>query len=232
MGCYRSGTSAIAGILHHLGVNMGVGFQEPNAQNPKGYFEDPDFIKANLKIYEAMNQDDDFEYHNGIFEAKKAFHELCKLRSIQILSRHRSTVGSDIWGFKDPKFCVVAKHVELHPDTKIIWIHRDVDETALSIIKSLSLHGEDANMDKWRTFVEHYRDQTTNYMAGCDALHTLDINFPNLLENPRTCINVIADFISMQEEGTVGGWNIPNVHSYDEHLGCPKIRKAYEFMGV
>lgn len=192
MGCYRSGTSAVAGILHHLGVDMGHNFQEPNHANPKGYFEDPRFIAVNLKLYESMNEIDDYAWHNGIFEAKEEFCELCRNRAIETLAGHGS---SKMWGFKDPRFSIVAKHIVLPPDAKIIWIHRDIDETAMSIIKSLSLHGADANMDKWRTFVRHYRDETTNYMAGCNAIHTLDLNLPDLLASPRTCINQISLFI-------------------------------------
>lgn len=211
MGCYRSGTSAVAGILHHLGVDMGSNFQEPNANNPKGYFEDPKFLEANLKIYEAIQIVDDFDHHSRMFEAKKAFHALVEAREKRDIT----------WGFKDPKFCLTAKHVELPPETKIIWIHRDIDETAMSIIKSLSLHGKDANMDKWRVFVKHYRDEAVNYMAGVsihDGLNTLDLNLPDLLASPRTHINEIANFIGMDD------WAIP------EHSAFTKIRRAYKFM--
>jgi hypothetical protein len=219
MGCYRTGTSAVAGILHHLGVNMGKGFQEPNHANPKGYFEDSEFLAVNAKIYEAVNLMEHIDRRIGMFESKEEFHALCRQREI----KSAQPQCRPIWGFKDPRFCVIAKHVVLPPDAKIIWIHRDIDETAMSIIKSLGLHGKDANMNKWRNFVEHYRNEVTNYMAGFDALRTLDINLPDLLTAPRTHINEIANFIGIDH-------NIPNQHTYNEHLTFEKIRKAYEFM--
>ena len=43
IGCYRTGTSAVAGVLHHLGVSMGKSFDPPAKSNPKGFFEDLDF---------------------------------------------------------------------------------------------------------------------------------------------------------------------------------------------
>jgi hypothetical protein len=37
----RSGSSALAGALHRMGVDMGEGFlQRPDALNPRGYYED------------------------------------------------------------------------------------------------------------------------------------------------------------------------------------------------
>ena len=191
MGCYRTGTSAVAGILHHLGVNMGENFQEPNVQNPKGFFEDPEFVEANLKMYEGSCTGD----NSNMIEGKNLFYGLCIKR--QKLSWSSDDDGH--WGFKDPKFCLTAKHVELHSDSKIIWIHRDIDETALSIIKSLGLHGADANMDKWRTFVKHYRDETREFtngiLTGTLSKPILHLSLSKLLAAPRTYISEIAHFI-------------------------------------
>lgn len=196
MGCYRTGTSAVAGILHHLGVNMGSNFQEPNVGNPKGYFEDPDFIKINRRLYETK----------GTIGSKDEFHELCY---------NKTLTGGNLWGFKDPRFCLVAQHVMCkHPfcsneNAQIIWIHRDVDETVMSIIKALGLNGLDADPNKWRTFVQHYVNETSNYMSMHDATKVLDINFPDLMANPCANVTKIANFINV-----------------------PFVDAAFNFMGV
>lgn len=54
-----SGSSCVAGILYHLGINMGKDLKGPTAANPKGYFEDNSFLSffgypdfwANPKTY-------------------------------------------------------------------------------------------------------------------------------------------------------------------------------------
>lgn len=51
LGCYRSGTSIVAGTLHKLGLFMGERFTEPNGNNPHGYYEDLDFQRLE-KIYD------------------------------------------------------------------------------------------------------------------------------------------------------------------------------------
>jgi len=129
----------------------------------------------------------------------------------------RKKVRRELWGFKDPKFCLIAKHVmhekftlernaeweagwvASHQTAHIIWVHRDVDETIMSIIKSLGLNGLDADPNKWRAFVNHYINETQWYIAG----HTgpiLDINLPDLLAKPRKTVNKISNSIGLRGE--------------------------------
>ena len=57
LGCYRSGTSAVAGILHHLGVMMGKEFDKPAKSNPTGYYEDLEF----KRLFDMMAEGKDVE---------------------------------------------------------------------------------------------------------------------------------------------------------------------------
>lgn len=50
VGTPRSGTSCIAGVLHHLGVRMTLKeYPEPHAMNPKGFFEDREMLQAMMQ---------------------------------------------------------------------------------------------------------------------------------------------------------------------------------------
>ena len=51
IGCPRSGTSLLAGLLYHLGVNMGDNLREADRFNPRGYFEDLEILILNGRIY-------------------------------------------------------------------------------------------------------------------------------------------------------------------------------------
>ncbi len=44
LGTGRSGPSAVAGILHTLGVSVGRNLLGSNRSNPRGYFEDRDLV--------------------------------------------------------------------------------------------------------------------------------------------------------------------------------------------
>ena len=47
----RCGTSAVAGILHHLGVFMGEDFVPPNHTNVYGHWEDIDFHDLTKNVW-------------------------------------------------------------------------------------------------------------------------------------------------------------------------------------
>lgn len=85
-GYARSGTSLTAGILHHLGVNMGdqKTWRVADEANEKGYFENSEFVMANHLI---LNED--------------------KLSNFKkIVDKHKS----ELWGMKDPRFIETWEH--------------------------------------------------------------------------------------------------------------------------
>ncbi len=56
IGMQRSGTSALAGALVHLGLNLGneKWLYEGDANNPQGYFENRKIVTLNLRCLEAF----------------------------------------------------------------------------------------------------------------------------------------------------------------------------------
>jgi hypothetical protein len=46
LGMHRSGTSALTGMLHHLGVALGEHLMPASADNPRGYWEHSDVVSA------------------------------------------------------------------------------------------------------------------------------------------------------------------------------------------
>ncbi len=103
LGPHRSGTSALAGIVHFLGVDLGKDLIEPRPDNPSGFWE--------LKPVVAI--------HNSIFDTLAiAWHSILPLAEnwwLQelIVGRRRAIVsclrrnfnGVSTWGLKDPRMC-------------------------------------------------------------------------------------------------------------------------------
>lgn len=125
MGCFRSGTSAVAGALHHLGVFMGNQFDPPNNNNPKGFWEDLEF-KALHAAYEDYQSD---SYDKGS--------DLDAIYKQLIFKREAEHA---LWGVKDPLIC---KHLnKLVPnlvDHKLIVCRRPVEEIAASMSKAMGV---------------------------------------------------------------------------------------------
>ncbi len=55
MGMHRSGTSALMGVLHTLGVELGENCLNPAEDNPKGFFENKEIVDINEKILRSLN---------------------------------------------------------------------------------------------------------------------------------------------------------------------------------
>ena len=91
MGVARSGTSMASGLLHTIGVNMNP-VDNPGFQNPKGSFEDSNFIGLTTTICK--------EKRNGTLEKasptiKASIKELLHKRTKQ-----NREAGNTMWGWK------------------------------------------------------------------------------------------------------------------------------------
>lgn len=87
LGVGRSGTSAVAGALHKLGVNMGDSFVITDHTNPHGTFEDEEVFNLTRQILKGDARPDDYR-------------PLVSARDEKAL-----------WGLKDPALAHVAHYI-------------------------------------------------------------------------------------------------------------------------
>ena len=145
LGCFRSGTSAVAGTLHHLGIFMGEKFTDPNKNNPKGFFEDQEF-KHLHEAYEDCQTD---SYDKGTW-IDQHYKNLIDSRN----ARHT------IWGVKDPLFCqYLSKFTSFCPDTKVIVCRRSVDQIAESMARAVGIN------NIFTSIAQGYVDQMNESLA-------------------------------------------------------------------
>jgi len=88
-GIHRSGSSAVAGVLHRLGVHMGGPFLKTEPDNPRGYYEDDALVAINRHIVQWR---DPSSYKFLPKDNRRYLH--------YVLRRKR-----DLWGVKDPRLC-------------------------------------------------------------------------------------------------------------------------------
>lgn len=83
----RCGSSAVAGVLHHLGVFMGERLIPAHETNPYGHWEDADFVRVNeaFVMQDRMTAE---EWSGAVAE----------------LIKKRRALGRQ-WGWKDPRTC-------------------------------------------------------------------------------------------------------------------------------
>jgi hypothetical protein len=171
LGCYRSGTSAVAGVLHHLGVKMGNDFDKPAPSNPKGYFEDLEF----KRLYDMVTQGKD---------VWKLIETLIKIRELE----------NPIWGVKDPQLCLfLNKFVPLiHTEHRIISTIRSKEQICQSLAKAIA----GMQPQRFAPLVDKYLDTKAKELEHYTG-KVLNVEFEVLKANKETEIARIAEFVGL-----------------------------------
>jgi GT2 family glycosyltransferase len=103
LGMHRSGTSALTGMLHHLGVALGNRLMPATGDNPRGYWEHRDVVAVDeaLMTHLGWTWDDLRPLPDG-YEREPAGRVAAReLREILA----RDFAGFRLWGVKDPRLC-------------------------------------------------------------------------------------------------------------------------------
>src|SRR5271166_6443184 len=103
LGMHRSGTSALAGTLHHLGVGLGARMMQASPDNPRGYWEHSDVVAINHGVMAELGRawDDLRPLPAGWAHSEAALRAGRKLSTV--LTRDFSE--APLWGLKDPRLC-------------------------------------------------------------------------------------------------------------------------------
>lgn len=134
---HRSGTSALAGVLHHLGVGLGESLMPGNQNdNPKGFFENEKIVQVHQSLLHGLGYawhdvrllPDDWLTRKHVREKKNAIIEIIKTEFF----------GYQIWAIKDPRMCRLLplwKEIFCELGLKTVYIHmfRDPLEVAMSL---------------------------------------------------------------------------------------------------
>lgn len=191
LGMHRSGTSAVAGMLTKLGVNMGENLYPPDHGNPLGHYEDVDFMDANTAILRAAGG----EWHNPPSDFQiRVFGAREGQRVIDLINDRNAK--HQIWGFKDPRTCLTLPLYLPHlPNAHFIIIKRDCHEIARSLHArdGVSFHHEQDNV----TLCREYRTRVERSLGGYAIKNRFDINFTDVLKDPYRIAKQICVFLGI-----------------------------------
>ena len=103
LGMHRSGTSALAGVLGRLGVDLGALLMPATPDNPKGYFEHLEIVAVHEGLLAALGSrwDDVRPLPAGWWDGPAAAASRVALRAIVA----RDFAAAPCWGVKDPRLC-------------------------------------------------------------------------------------------------------------------------------
>lgn len=222
--CYpNSGSSLLAGVLHHLGINMGNRLKPGQKINPKGLFEDESFSNTLGKIW--------FRYNISIGYQRKFNLE----HLLEIAAGYQNQLGSLIkkrqqqgiaWGVKEPRLSLLwpvleqylenpywiiasrdfermtrSRYVKLNKrlsrhrfENILYYIRQGQYFTILSYLTN-SLRFLNIQEDELRGVIEHYYGLLESFVNGRPHITVL---YENLVENPEREIEAIIRFLPIE----------------------------------
>lgn len=172
-GMHRSGTSMVAGLLHHNGVRMGSHFRRPLPENPKGFYEENAFRRFNDKLLEDVGYfvKDWVPQFSGVL-ASPGSHST----AVSLIERFNNRL--DMWGWKDPRTCLtldfwlsVIDGANLLQNTKIIIMERQVRAVSRSLYKRGNISSLSQGAKLCRMYNAHLERCLLEYGANLDILH-------------------------------------------------------------
>ena len=140
VGMHRSGTSALAGVLHHQGIVMGeprTFRPQPSAQNPKGFYENIRFRRLSDRMLRESAYD--VTSWDPLIPRVRAA-RFTRFRARRLLSTYSRAYPA--WGWKDPRLCLTLgvwleeiDRVNLSDQVKLVYIFRQPETVAHSIVR-------------------------------------------------------------------------------------------------
>jgi hypothetical protein len=206
-GMHRSGTSALAGMLHSNGIIMGHDGKwhpPPMRENPKGFFENRDFRVLNDQILR------DHGYRVKSFDPVVPTIEVDRVRfetkaQAQLLVQEYNR-AHEHWGFKDPRTCLtmpvwlrVIDSVGISSDdVRILLTCRATDD----VVESMKRRG-----NKERLGPGQFRDLAMAYnravLDACDGwVKYKTVDYADLMYKTKATALAIGAFVGCSIDDT------------------------------
>jgi glycosyltransferase involved in cell wall biosynthesis len=135
-GMHRSGTSLVAAFLSSSGVRMGETLLEADRDNPRGYFEDVEFLEFQRSLLQERAPSNEVGHPDWGWTESETFdttglqeHEE---RAAALVARH-----SGLWGWKDPRTTLFLEFWDeiLKQNATYLLVYRFPWEVAESMLR-------------------------------------------------------------------------------------------------
>jgi len=200
-GMHRSGTSALAGLLHNNGISMGRDedfYPPPMRENPAGFYENVRFRRYNDKMLA------EHKYRVKSWNVHPPLYYMCSEKTvagmIDLIRDYR--VNDSHWGWKDPRTSLTIKvwlrllrALELKHLVRIIQCTRPAADVASSMRQRNNQEHESGSFEQ---LTRAYHDRLSGGVFGCGySDQLLTVRFEDLLHDTATTIAKVSDFIEV-----------------------------------
>lgn len=185
LGPPRSGTSATAGVLSKLGIDMGSDKFDKSRANPLGYFEDEEMYDLNTDIINcAGGSRYDIPSRHQILTCKHNFDK----RIEPIIQ----TKG-EYWGWKDPGTVLTIELIIPYIQNPFVIIcDRDIEDSTTSLYKMDQL-----SLNNAERVQKIYRNRIKSFCRTHRQIPKIIIEYNNFVNNSEMYIDKIISFLDI-----------------------------------
>ena len=192
LGMHRSGTSAITRGLEVLGVNLGDNLYPAAIDNPKGFWEDNDFLGINEELLAHLDYSVD---RLGLIDwqmPSTAIVESLELKAEKLVSERCKK--NALWGFKDPRTARLlpfwqAVFERVGCDVRYVIATRN----PISIVESLYKRSGFEGGTTFYLWLEHLIPAISGTMNAKRVV----VDYDQLLENPKLQLLRVAKVLGV-----------------------------------
>jgi len=172
IGLYNSGSTAIAGTLHHLGVNMGAPYHG-------NFFES---LEIKQKLSEWWDEP----------QLKKFAPKKQRVAYLREWIKRQEALGNSRVGVKHPLLCLSAHDLEeaWGKRVKYIWAHRSLKDSIQGLEKR-----------RWfshpKPLQEYFWHSATEFFAEHKHLR---VDFEDMVSDPGTNVARIIDYLELEPD--------------------------------
>lgn len=135
-GMHRSGTSLVASMLEASGIAMGDSQLAADSHNPRGYFEDVEFLSLQRRMLWAATPNDDGGHRDwGWTESESLAETVFPSFGREAKALLEARVGiRGLWGWKDPRTTLLLEFWRPYlPEAMYVFVYRHPWEVADSM---------------------------------------------------------------------------------------------------
>lgn len=211
-GMHRSGTSLITAWLQSAGLDIGKNLLEANYSNPKGFFENTDFLDFHRNILSSIG----LEPRGWIIQEKIVVPDQYIDQAKQLIKDNTSQTKP--WGWKEPRTSLFLNFwSKLLPDAKFLFIYRAPWEVVDSLYRrgdKLFSKSPELAVEIWANYNQNILDFYSQNPEKC-----LLLNLNSIIQNPLILTQKIQEKLSISLD-------FPDSQVYDDSLLKTKTSKS------
>ena len=187
-GAGRSGTSAVARVLHKSGLRMGRRFTPPTEFNALGYYEELPVMLLNDRIVTECGMD-----QWGYWPSRAQVLEVAAKHAAEMdaLASHCTSAG-----WKDPRFCITLEAwlPRLPAKPKVIVCLRNPQALVESALRHYGVsdvaEARSASEATW----EHWYGRLLEFIRDFE-LEATSVDYDELLDRPEEAVAALSRFV-------------------------------------